>query len=475
MHLTSLFLHVLRLLSVAASCMLSTAAAQESKATAPAASTQLSIPSILNANNVSRFRSLLPKDFGKLIAQHGIELHIERSLSFPWKYDEAWEEAVTQADQNLLGANGRLRALVDLKRGPLFGNSRHLDDLSDDKERGAKILWNVMAVWWSQQLSQHNFRLVWPGSAAKVNQYVQGSAIRVYPTLLGEANRGNQLFREIISLTLPRPLTPYQTLSFRFFGEEEDLFWVASPAIQKVRQLTGSNRADSLLRSGFSPDDFLTWSGKPELVAATSSASKTVLLPFADNVLLKALVGEDKCITVQSPPDDARAVSAVIGPTRVPESGLWIPPQITLIPRSAWEVELISQDPYSLYGRQVLYVDTESFLPLVKLVYNRSGSLWKVVLSAFDAAEVPAQNRHVPHYVGSVVFDAPRNKTYLLEVAQSMYCPAWTPAIQLAGFDPSKLMPEAPKAKETPDVKGKGAKGKKEAPKAEPDELDVED
>ena len=66
------------------------------------------------------------------------------------------------------------------------------------------------------------------------------------------------------------------------------------------------------------------------------------------------------------------------------------------VPREVWIVEGESTDPQYNFARVVFYVDKEMFQIHWKLVYNRAGEYWKLVITDFAQGWSPdGNNRYV--------------------------------------------------------------------------------
>jgi hypothetical protein len=122
------------------------------------------------------------------------------------------------------------------------------------------------------------------------------------------------------------------------------------------------------------------------------------------------------------------------------EGDAWLPSSSVWVPRRVVPIELVARDPYSEYGRQRLYVDSESFLPLLKVVYDKAGELSKIVISSYglNLSSDRKHRRAYPYYTIVVSDDA----SSMLRYHTVKYCQKEEGGIDYSGFDPSRLGPQ---------------------------------
>jgi len=166
------------------------------------------------------------------------------------------------------------------------------------------------------------------------------------------------------------------------------------------------------------------------------------LIPFMSVELGAAKAESPSCLLMRetSTRESPRAAMLKwnVGSRRFPQAASWLPTEVVFVPVELWRVELRSRDPYSLYGRQVLYVDTELMLPVYKFVYDRAGRHWKTVMSVFGMAESEDKERY-PFTSLMVIDDLKAGDSFLLDYLNIRYCNEFPEGTSLASLDPSKL------------------------------------
>lgn len=395
---------------------------------------------IINSANALEYKNIIIPDLFSFVRSGNIEMDAVRSVRYVWRFDEEWEKNSETALK--ISPTGSLPSDTKFTRAFPFGPGSVLKEEKDPKVLGAKILWNIASNFWGMKLLNTEFELIWVKDAG-ADRRVGGKFVRIYPRALGVDDKTPQIFREKISFESPLQIKGFAWLTFRFLGSEEDGVWVFSPAIHKARQLTGSNRSDVLIKSSVSADDFLSWSGKPELVEAVVERTMVGLVPAPDIHIGNLEPTPSECLSVtDSQVSDAGKVGSArwnFENRKFPQGAAWLPNYAVFYPRELWRVELSSKDPYALYGRQILYVDTLSMLPYYKIVYDRAGRLWKTVISAFGLSQSRDKKRKVPYQAFFIVNDHLKKESYIVDFSKIHVCDGLGDGFSLADFDPRRL------------------------------------
>ncbi|MFM1847381.1 MAG: hypothetical protein RL417_855 [Pseudomonadota bacterium] len=413
-------------------------------------------PIVVSATNLNAWKALVVPELLSAVKNGDLSISARRELGYFWRIDDEWEGAsYRNAAANklaLVSGSTTLRADIGVNGGYPFGAEPEMLKESDPSLLGARIVWNAQSVWWGQGSVESDFDLTWI-KEGRPTRILRGQIVRAYPATLG-IEGGSQLFRELLTLTTPEPLKRLAWLTFRFRGGDEDVVWFYSPALQKARQLTGSNRSDVLARGATAVDDLLVWSGKAELIEAVADRSAVGFAPFADTELGQLAPHGEGCFGVTQ-----RELGEEGSPSKVSPAlagGPEVLGDAVFVPRRLWRVELTSSDPYSHYGRQVLYVDKVSMLPVYKFVYDRSGHLWKTVIGVFGLGVTADRKVKRPYASAQVVIDHLRNEINTIDYNRFVMCRTPHEGLLPANFDPRKLWPQPTPAPEKPKSKKKG-------------------
>jgi len=65
----------------------------------------------------------------------------------------------------------------------------------------------------------------------------------------------------------------------------------------------------------------------------------------------------------------------------------WAPVNWVWVKNPAYVIEMEAKDPYYNYGPQELWVDSEGFVPAYKIVNDKAGRYWKIIMQAHACFE----------------------------------------------------------------------------------------
>ena len=406
---------------------------------------------VIDSKNAPNYKKVITPEIYQLIRSGQLFIDAAARLKYVWRRHDDWEHRSHElaAEPTKLAESGLPTGQLRLDAGFPFGSGQKLlADWESQKQRnnrqtGYQLLWNLAASFWGLNFIESNFHLDWLDERS-VFRSAQGKLLRAYPTRIETADKSEQLFRERLEFTSPSVLDQYRLLSYRFRGADEDMMWLHSPVNQKVRQLTGSNRSDSLVTSSVSADDFLCWSGNISAVNANLQGWSVQLAPFPRVDLTPLNVAPEGCSSIVLGQDtrsfDAFRSAWNFDSKRFPGAAGWVPTRVVFVPRRLWKIELASKDPYSLYGRQVLYVDVAMQLPVFKIVYDRAGTHWKTVMCSFGLAANQERSVKLPYLAYSVVLDHVDKKAFTLQYSDVRYCPNYPEGLDKNYFTPTQLV-----------------------------------
>lgn len=396
-------------------------------------------PIRINRFNWTKFEALIPRELHALLRSGELEFEATKNLEFEWKYDDQWIQNSSDID----GDERSEAEGLELRRGfpyPEVFKMGETEALPADLV--PKLLWNGLANYWGGGYLRTHFRLFRVVGERMEWEY-QGSLERAFPTRIG-APIGGQLFRERVQLTAPEPLSGFVWLTYRFIGDNEDALWMYSPAIDSIRRLVGSMRGDSLIPVVIALDDIFTWSGKVEALQADSVSAIEALVPYPSLRLAESAEVSSGCLTVQ---DRFSLSDSAFGrwnfQVRRYSGGAWLPTELMYVPRKAWRIALGQKDPYALPGRQVVYVEKDSNLPWLRVVYDQAGVRWKTIWSAFGLALSPDRLRRFAYPSVTVVYDHKAKEAALIDYAGYTMCEKIDPEPLLSRFAPSSLKESA--------------------------------
>jgi len=395
----------------------------------------------IHSENATAFQSILSTGIKDLVLTNRIHIEAYSYLPYAWRLDDEWESlSASPPALKLINEGPHLDSdYLDFHRGLAFGDRSSLDQEIDPAVLAHKILWNTASNMWSNNLIDVHFDYAWR-LGGKDTRHLTGKLSRAYPRRLVPESDTSQLFREVLKFNSPVQVKNFSWLTFRFLGSDEDAVWLYSPAIKKIRQITGTNRSDPLLSSAVSSDDFFTWSGKHELTSARVLDRSIFLAPFPDMQMIEAKKILESCIQVSPRPQPPRATMTDYRGGYISSSQINLPSGTAFIPREMYKIELTSRDPYAAYGRQLLYVDTISMLPVYKVVYNTSGEHIKTVISSWGLAITDDRQKKLPFPAFTAVLDEENNQSVIITYSRTRYCSSFPAEESLSDYEPRSLL-----------------------------------
>jgi len=233
----------------------------------------------------------------------------------------------------------------------------------------------------------------------------------------------------------PEALDGLSWLTLRFFGDE-DYVWTASPLTGNVRQMTGSNRSDTLFAGAFSPDDFMVWSGKVELLEGSSVKLIPLLVPVIETPWGE-LKGSDGCAGLTIDPKGTLRLNSET--VRFPGLPGWIPTNALFVVRPVWRLELSTTDPFSLDARQTLYIDAATMLPVYRTVWDEGGRLRRFTTGVLGTIVLDGVS--VPVWRGQLMVSPADSTRSTLVPTDLSVCSKLMEQRDLRAFDPGHLAP----------------------------------
>lgn len=397
---------------------------------------------LVTSANLDIARELIVPELVSIVDSGEIEMPVIPRLNFSWRRSDEWE-AATSRRVGLKAGEVNYYPTQKMVTGFPFGRKQNLLEDENAARVARRILWNLQSNFWSQGATHLAFNLVWLQDE-KLQAAFNGHHRRLYPHSTAVVAGGALLFRERFKFTAPRAVANFSWLSFRFVGSREDMLWIHSPAIGKTREVTGLNRLDPFFRTVLTPDDWFTWSGKLDQLEVKLLGTMNLLAPFPQERLVKLPSRVNGCVAVPALSDleilgEQEELKWNFERRRFFQGAGWLPNKVIYAPREMFRIEIMPHEPYSTYGRQVLYVDSESMLPLYKIVYDKSGQLYKLVMSAFAYGITEGKREKVFFPYLTVVHDFLQQSSALVRFVGFKYCNQPSAEFGSDYFDPGHL------------------------------------
>lgn len=411
---------------------------------------------VVDLNSFSELKDFIPEELLPDLREGSFAFRKSDELGMVFRFDKEWMNAAQGIGQFSIGTDGAIQGDGFLPNGPAFALVLQSDAENLPENFGQKLLWNTYSHWWRLGMLRSSFSLV-NLKDERISGESHGEVARIFPSVYSEKFR-QQFFRERVKLEVPELGAELERLTFRLFGQREDTVWASSPVLFETRRIAGSNRADPLPFAVLSLEDIFTFSGKVEIQKPSEVSSRTVFMPFAENEVVPLVKREsDSCFEVKEPESKKKGVDAQFRwnfEARTLSTGAgWLPVNTTYVQRGVWRVVSLVLDPYSLEGWQVLYVDQETLLPMYRFVFDKTGRLWKTILSSFGLAETEDKSFRIAYPIFTAVRDHVSGQASLLNYEEFQFCPQDL-ADRESEFLPSVLGPKSEVTEEGSSAKG---------------------
>jgi hypothetical protein len=386
---------------------------------------------VINNYNVNEYQELLVPELLSVLRSGEVHLEVFSRLPFDLSLGtsyaaESVEPALTEA--------GAMKEPLDAVAGPLFTS---ISGVAEQDGSPARLLWNTQAAWWAASYVRSELAVHFVRNDTGFRTF-KGFYERIYPRSLSKDDKTDQLFRERLSYTSPGIIKDFSWLRFRFQSAERDVLFMYSPVTKQTRQLTSSNGSDSLLGSSMSLDDSFVWNGKVSEVHGQVDGTQTVLMPVVSlNQGIVSYSTREACETYEVNQGSGLWNYA----TRAfPSGAAWLPTLAVYVPRVMHKITLNPDDPYSAYGRQVLYTDSELGVPVYKIVYDPTGSIWKIIIGVYGFSPEHDRRRAMT-LLQQIIIDKQADQIILLENGRTTTCSSLDVAAVLKTFTPTALVP----------------------------------
>lgn len=391
---------------------------------------------------IDKYRSIIPPELADLVDRN--EFAFEAVLR-PKSEDLFGDAQSASSSTYSVDDKGVLSPSPVSASGLFFSVPQSEGEYFDPKSFGWRILWNTTVAQWRLKSFTGNTSLVTFSAGTNEGKRVDFSVSRIYPPALGQSpGTLKPMFREKISALSPQPLLGLTWLTLRFLGSVNDYMWAASPINGQVRQMTGSNRADSIFTGGFSPDDLFVWSGKVEGVEPTSVRLVKMLVPVVEGNATAQPKNNGICGVTDF--SKSSPIDLNLSTERFANLPGWIPTNVRMTLRALWRIEMMSRDPFSLDARQTLYVDADTMLPIYRVVWEQDGRMRKFIMGI--VGKVFTTERSAPGWRGQIMLAPGAATRAVLTLQRLETCGQLIPGKSVVDFDPSKIGAKITKGKE---------------------------
>lgn len=259
---------------------------------------------------------------------------------------------------------------------------------------GSKIMWNVVSLAGSCGEQDHDGARLFSGPRnGTYDRYFSPKVIRQYVDF--RRNRIDLerpvIFQEIFFFQEPSDAFGSSNLTWRWADPKKwDSVWSYSPSTRRVRRLTAANRSDPSLGTEFTQDDGTpSYNGKIEMMNWKYVGKGEALMPvalsvdqaaddFTARITYDAMHSAHHLYSKVPGAYQQRFKKVLFGFQESPQKhASWWVSDMLWVPVPVYIVEAEPKDPYYNYGRQIFWIEQNSFTPTWKQIYNRSGEYWR--------------------------------------------------------------------------------------------------
>lgn len=388
---------------------------------------------LVTGDNIDQYRKVVPPEVADLVAQGELQFEAVLRPHDPTLFVPTTPTGQVPSD---VTSAGELKPIPDGGLRPRLFATEVLTQ-GDKRLAAFKVLWNASA---SAARAAYTSSIVEMAIFQRPDDQPHGIEFlheRIYPLGLGQSPGAHKpLFREKISAVKPAAIRNLSWLTLRFFGTEDDYVWGASPVINKIRQMTGSNRSDLIFSRAFAPDDLLVWSGKVEILDPVSIEELLLLVPLLE-VRSEAQSLDGGCQSWRY--EGAAGLELNATSRRFKGAATWVPTNMLMALRSVWRIELSSRDPFTNDSRQAIYVDVESGLPVYRIVWDQSGRLHKVVGGVMRVERAISGSTEAVS-AGEFVIHSKESSRLVLGARINTLCGLLPAGTTIEDFDPSAFV-----------------------------------
>ena len=377
---------------------------------------------VIDSTNAGNYGDVLDAEVARLIAAGDFAITVGEPISFD---THPAFVAATVADATTLGAEPG--ELLNYPGGLPFPAPPQVDD----PQAGDKLAWNMRYAW-----SGDNGRLIdmiWhyrDMHRDKVEREVrfEASMMRFMhrhvdaPIPEVSDNPGGVFFALYLRATYPPDVKNTQVLIHRLEDDKrQEQGWMYVPFQRRVRRLATGQKTDAFLGSDIMIEDFLGYNGRIKDMTWRYAGSKLALMP---------MYRHNEQTGLSEPQKDGFSFIGNGG-----TAGCF--PEVRWQMRPVHLLEGSPRERGHPLSKRFFYVDSQTYVSPVSLIYDRAGKLWKLGIAGTSHPEY-----HAPENAGSgtPIFDG----ASMIDL-QARHCTTLTvrASVNVEGLRPLDFQPGA--------------------------------
>jgi len=352
------------------------------------------------------------------------ELNYDPAEAIPTWMTESFTENVGKYELN------EDTVIVDVKTGntPEFIKGIPFPEIKkDDPMAPAKIMFNGNFV--RQVNGPHRDQLLltlMDGKTRKLERFIK-VMFYTYPYTAWEGardipNPDKLEFKDQVLIKEPYDMAGTSLMTWRYLDNREDMLFGYIPAIRRVRRLTPASRSDALFGTDMARDDanYNAFDGKIGDVEWRLIGEGEILVSYASQDQLPIVINEKGEWTIDL---TNRRKYAAYGYEEYAKDyykgdvAPWCQTSNVWVKRPVWIVEGRHKDSYYNYGRQIHWMDKETFQVHWKQIFDRSDEYWKMLYYTWSNAKSEKGSERGIMYSSNMIDERTYHGT-----AQDIFC-----------------------------------------------------
>lgn len=398
----------------------------------PAATDQSKLM-FINSSNVKKFYNFLLQPMAEWIEKGNLSLRAVGDLKYSWK--------------NVFNDKGKA-----LKLGALPNDVKLLNEQESPIKKAKLILENMQSAQVFAPNVKYELLISWLGK----DKLLRKGETSLFQKRFKKSESDKFSLKQYFKFLNPSVIFGLTHIVWEGLNSEDSRFWIYSPVIGRSREVLESNLGDSFLGGMFSEDDLFGFFRSLNSVSFKFLGEKTLLAPFpslGSNKLLpptkksknsskqfpRSANFENLKNIRELPPlgasiknENSKVISASAnqrGDAYVVESAKrrldssstfaffdyqgqkrvdlspWVSVSSSFIPRKFYVVGVWPKDPFWPNGKEILFIDQQSFLPTYKLIYDRKGDFKQLVITSYGLASMEKDEVDFPFWAYTQIID----------------------------------------------------------------------
>jgi hypothetical protein len=325
---------------------------------------------VISAANVAKVEKLLPPNVALLVKKYGLKIWTKNYQPFAPSnsYIDATNKYQGQTKVFDTGQNARQKGIENYHAGLPFPNPQD----------GLQVAWNYQYAYFGDDAT-NDFAVYWISGKSGVERseewtwkYIMRAMYRTDIQPMPHdpaAAKENIQYYALTVCSKPSDKAGFAALYWRYTEPKDQDGYIYNPAQRRPIRFSFGTRGDAWNNTDLLYEDVRGYLGYPEWMTWTIAAKGTYLAPMNSGIPL--------------------------GRNRINEVyDFKTPPywnfKANWEPRPMYVVEAKPKFRDYPYSKMIVYIDAESYYILFKEAYDKKGSLWKVLINAWNQSPNPA-------------------------------------------------------------------------------------